>query len=390
MGGLRENTIFDAVVNSYRRFVFLNVNRLGNPACLARLCLALESIVDILKCTNVPMPNLGKVPHTWIIACIAFVLGLIACKSESSAPMEMPFLSAPTVLVPVGTLRQPQGIAVDATGRVWVADTRAGKVRRFDAGGTQLDSVAGFQSPTRMGRDRSNNDLLVIDRTTISRITPATGHVTIIATLNAGSVTGSSVFDVNTRTSSALTVDVQRLGDISGSLTGDLFVTAFGTPENFLVRVRGGLAEALAASHLAPPSAGERDAHFCAVDGFGTVFTSFILDGTLPTIRLYAYNSSNPDLGRVLPEPLLTGAAHGSDIDATGILYITDPATQELIVVSTTAERTVARYPIPDIGGYSMMPHDVAVANDGKVYVVVNDRSGSEAGAVLRYERSSR
>lgn len=322
--------------------------------------------------------------------CWAVAVGLISCKSETTIPAERPFLQAPTVFIPVGTLRQPQGIAVDASGNVWVADTRAGKVRRFWIDGTQRDSIAGFQSPTRMGTDRSNNDLLVIDMNTISRITPASGHVAIIATLNAATVAGSSVFDVNTRQMSAVTVDVRSLGDITGSLSGDLFVSAFGTPENFLVRVRSGIAEAVAASTVSPQLPAEQGPHFCAVDGFGSVFTSFVMAGTPPAPRVYAYTPSNPLLSRVLTEPIITGGAQGTHIDAGGILYITDPISRELVIVSTLSERTIARYTIPDVGGFAMVPHDVAVAGDGMVYVVLSDWQGNEAGAVLRYVRASR
>jgi glucose/arabinose dehydrogenase len=35
-----------------------------------------------------------------------------------------------------------------------------------------------------------------------------------------------------------------------------------------------------------------------------------------------------------------------------------------------------------------MSPRDVAVATDGTVYVVVTDRNGTDAGAVLKYTKS--
>ncbi|MEK7671108.1 MAG: hypothetical protein AAB344_02695, partial [Bacteroidota bacterium] len=39
------------------------------------------------------------------------------------------------VFLPVGSLKSPQGIAVDAIGNVWVADTRNNRLRRFTAAG---------------------------------------------------------------------------------------------------------------------------------------------------------------------------------------------------------------------------------------------------------------
>ncbi|HXG00386.1 MAG TPA: hypothetical protein VNL69_06350 [Bacteroidota bacterium] len=323
----------------------------------------------------------------FVIAC---VVGCVSCKSDPTVTTEVPYLKGPSVFIPVGLLRQPQGIAVDARGDVWVSDTRAQKIRRFAADGTHRDSLAGFQIPTRMGRDRSNNDVLVIDMTTISRITPASGHVSIIATLNSATVDGSSVFDVNDRSTTAVTVNVQSLGDIAGSQTGDLFVSAFGIPENFLIRVRSGLAAAVAASSLAPVNQAERGPYFCAVDAFGIVFSAFTMGGVQPLPRLYAFNPFTINLSHTVPEPFITGTARGADIDAAGNLYITDAAAQELIIVSTLSERTLGRYTIPDVDGHAMIPHDVAASENGLVYVVVSDRSGGEAGAVLRYERASR
>jgi hypothetical protein len=321
---------------------------------------------------------------------VAQTVSAPSCKNESDQTFERTFLSTPSVFVPVGVLKQPQGISVDAAGNVWVADTRAGKVRRFSSDGVLRDSIGGFSFPTRMGMDHSNTTLLLIDNLTINRINPQTGTATIIATLNGANIDGSSVFDVNTRTVGPRTIDVQQLGDVDGSLTGDAFVSIYGTPENVLVRIRGGTATALASSDVLPQSSAERGPHFIAVDGFGTVFTSFVLAGAPARVRIYRYSPGDPNLSHDLPEQVVTGAASGSAMDASGNLYITDPAMQELVVIATISERTIARYTIPDVGGYSMVPLDVAVANDGRVYVVVTDRLGTEAGAVLQYMRNSR
>ncbi len=324
------------------------------------------------------------------VLIISQTLLALCCKNESSTPSERTFLSPPSVLVPVGMLKQPQGIAVDASGNVWVADTRAGTVRRFSSEGVLQDSVTGFSSPTRMGVDRSNNTLLLIDNVTINRVDPQTGAASIIMTLSGMTVDGSSVFDVNSRSTTSLTVEVQHLGDLDGSMTGEIFITAQGMPENFVVRIRGGTVAALVGSSLAPPNSAERGARFLAVDGFGTVFTSFAISPSAPVIRVYAFSPSDVRLGHVLSEPYVTGAARGAGMDASGNLYITDPATQELIVVSTVSERTIGRYSIPDVSGYSMVPLDVAASRDGVVYVAVADRLGTEAGAVLKYVRNFR
>lgn len=313
-----------------------------------------------------------------------------ACKNESSTPLTQTYLTGPSVFVPVGVLRQSRGIAVDGAGDVWVADTRAGKVRRATRDGVLRDSIVGFQLPAAMGFDRSTSSVLLVDEYTLYRLQPQNGAVTIMATLTNNSIDTSAVFDINARTTIPMTIDIVRLGDIAASPTGDVYVSGFGTPENCLVRMRSGLAAAVAASHLVPTTHAERGPHFVAVDAYGTVFSSFAVGGAIPTVRLFAFSPSQPEFSRVLSESAITGAARGSAIDASGKLYITDPATQELVIVSTITERTIARYVIPDVGGYSMIPHDVAVSDDGRVYVVVSDRLGTEAGAIVVYRTTSR
>lgn len=313
-----------------------------------------------------------------------------ACKNESSTSLTQTYLTPPSVFLPVGVLRQPRGIAVDGAGDVWVADTRAGKVRRLTRDGVLRDSIIGFQLPAAMGFDRSSGSLLLVDEYTLYRLQPQTGAATIIATLTNNSIDTSAVFDIDARRMIATAVNVARLGDITAGPMGDVYVGCFGTPENFLVRVRAGLAAAVAASFLVPTNSAERGPHFVGVDAFGTVFSSFAVGGATPVVRFFAFSPSHTDLSRVLTEPAVTGAARGSTIDVSGNLYVTDPATQELVIVSTIAERTIARYVIPDVGGYSMIPHDVAVSEDGRVYVVVSDRLGTEAGAILVYRTTKR
>jgi DNA-binding beta-propeller fold protein YncE len=69
-------------------------------------------------------------------------------------------------------------------------------------------------------------------------------------------------------------------------------------------------------------------------------------------------------------------------------MFVADSAAQELIVFSTLSEKTLLRYRVPDTNGFSMSPRDVAVGKDGSVYVVVTDRIGTDAGAVLKYTKT--
>ena len=131
--------------------------------------------------------------------------------------------------------------------------------------------------------------------------------------------------------------------------------------------------------------------YFLAVDGYGTVFTSFTFLGSSGQniVRGYSLNPLSLTQSKTLTEPFATGAARGATIDATGNLFVADSAAQELVVFSTLTEKTILRYRIPDANGYSLSPRDVAVGVDGSVYVVVTDRIGPDAGAILKYTKTA-
>ena len=90
--------------------------------------------------------------------CLTSVL---SCKDESNPAQQQISMSEPTLFIPVGLLKSPQGIAVDGAGNVWVSDSRNNKMRRFSANATQNDSIIAIQ-PTRIAIHRQNGDLLVI------------------------------------------------------------------------------------------------------------------------------------------------------------------------------------------------------------------------------------
>ncbi|MEO8168875.1 MAG: SMP-30/gluconolactonase/LRE family protein [bacterium] len=326
-----------------------------------------------------------------ILLAFAILLlpGLFACRDEkATSPTTQISLSDPTVFIPAGRLKSPQGIAVDGSGNVWVADTKNNKLRRFSPAGTQTDSMSYPDQVQKIAVDKRNGDLLVIHgSTTVDRVIAASKTVTASFPLNPFSGDVSGVFDANTGTTQSILATTIRLGDVDVSPMGDIYVSAYGSPENFVVRISNSNVIALAYSSLSPTAAGETGAHFLAVDGFGTVFTSFTFTASSSqnVTRVYSINPGNVNQSKVLNEPVVSGAARGATVDAAGNLYIADPLTQYLTVVSTSSEKTIGVYRIPDTNGLSVSPQDVAVTAGGTVYVVVTDRSGSDAGAVLKY-----
>lgn len=315
------------------------------------------------------------------------LLALPSCRNDSTTgPGSQIGLSGPTVVIPVGLLK-PQGIAVDAAGNIWVADTRQNRVRRFSPSGSATDSIV-LNQPSRIALDKRTGDLLAVENATnVSRILLQTKTVLATFVLNPFSGDATAVFDINSRASTPTRVEVRDIGDIDTSPAGDIYIAARGTPANTVIRILNGNISAVAAS---TSDSATTVARFLAVDGYGTVFTSFSIPrGPASASIVYALTPGNITQSHTVAEPAVSAAACGAAIDGSGILYIADPATQEIILVSTVSERTLARHTIPDVNGFSMVPRDIAIASDGSVYVAVNDRLGTDAGAIIKYTRTS-
>ncbi len=324
------------------------------------------------------------------VALAALLIGFSSCKDDAQTndPNQSVVLTGPTTFVQTGLLRLPQGIAVDASGNVWIADTRNNRIRKFSTSGTQIDSV-NVTSPSAIAVDKTTGDLFIVENSsTVLRYVVQTKTWLAAYPFVPFIGNSSSVFDVGNRGTVSINVTVLELGDIDTSPSGDIYVSGRGSPANFVARILHGNISIVAASFLdssiARPS-------MLAADGFGTVFTAFRFSrGPTSQTELYAFVPSNIQQSHVMAEPFISGGTQGATVDAAGYLYIADAGTQELVMVSTASERTVARHLIPDVGGFSMTPRDISVASDGSVYVVVTDRLGSEAGAVLKYTRSTR
>ncbi len=333
--------------------------------------------------------------YKWL--CVLLVGIFPSCRDKSTPPTAIePYLTGPTLIVPVGLLKSPRGIAVDPSGDFWVADTKNDLIRRFTSSGTQRDSVIGFTLPTCMGIEQSTGNVLaVVNNTTIVRINPSTHDATIITTVSGTTVDTSSVYDVNSGESQPHALAVHSLGDIDGAPNGDIFVSALaGSVDNAVIQIHSGSAKAIAFSSLAPSNPADIDAKFLAVDTYGMIYTAFVLSTgqSSAAIRVYALSASNPFLNEPFPEPAISGGALGAGIDASGILFIADQPLQQIVIVSTISGRTIDVLTIPQIQGMTQpTPRDIAVGPDGSVYVAVGDLfdSAELLGAVLKYSRGT-
>jgi streptogramin lyase len=329
---------------------------------------------------------------TWLLLS-AIVGFFISCRDDAPTEEEQQqFNLVSSVFIPVGVLREPQGIAVDASGNVWVADTHNGKLRKFLTSAQQADSMNFLFPPTNIAINKRTGDLLVVeDGKRVREIVVATKTDLRSSTLNPFFGNADVVLDVNTNTTRAIAPNIRVVGDIESTPNGDVVVSAYGSPENLVIQLVTGNARALAFSATTPSNSADAGSRFVAVDRFGTVFTSFTFLGTSGqnVVRGYSFNPANLlTQSKVLTEPFATGSARGATIADDGKMFVADSAAQELVVFSTLSEKTVLRSRIPDTNGFSMSPRDVAVATDGTVYVVVTDRNGTDAGAVLKYTKS--
>ena len=328
-----------------------------------------------------------------LLAVLLFMMP--ACRKETpSDPPDGNYLSGPTVFIPVGTLKSPRGIAVDATGDIWVADTYNDEIRRFGSDGTEKAFVPGFTLPSYMGIDLLTGDILAVaNRLSIIRIDPENNSAAVETTISESTIDTTSIYDVNLRQTVARGITPNEIGDIAGAFNGDIFVSvlANGT-ENFVIRLRNGLASAIAVSRQTPSIPSDIGTRFLAVDNFGTIYTALITGSQgSASAKVYAINPGTLPLSHILTEPFVTGGARGAGIDVAGELYIADPPVTAMVIVSTTLEETIDVLDVPAVEGMNdPAAWDIGVGPDGSVYVAVVDLfdSANELGAVLKYTRS--
>lgn len=331
------------------------------------------------------------VPSVWLL------LVLIGCRADSPVdPQEQLTYSAPTVFVPTGLLKGPQGIAVDKSGNIWVADTENDLVRKYSPAGAQVDSILGFPRPGYMGMDRFTNDILFISNArSVVRINTQLNTATEIVRLQTNQVDGSNGYDISIQQILSRPIFLDELGDLAGAPGGDIFISGRGnTTDNYVIRLRGTTAGAIVYSTELPPSAADNGTRPLALDRFGTVFTSFVTaeSGGGKSIRLYTINPASVQQTRRIVQPSVSSGARGATIDDVGNLFVADVLFRQISIISTATERTLNAITVQNVSGIQVpVPRDVAVSPDGSVYFTVSDFIDNPArpGAIMKSSRVS-
>lgn len=331
-----------------------------------------------------------------LLSPVLIPFSLVGCRSEIPASgNSTTTYQDPSIIVPVGRLKSPRGIAVDPSGDIWVSDSYSNAVRRISPGGSDKTLLTAIPFPTKMGFDRSTNNILVtIEQNTLLSISPSNDVTNIVFSFSGSVIDTASVFDVTTGIQTSRIINSLTIGDVDGAANGDLFVSALANDaENFLIRVRNGIATAIAFSPLRPTSQSERTSHFLSTDQFGDVYTSFVtgVGASGTTTNLFAIVPGNLPASQRFSNIRITPTAQGSGIDATGRLFIAEPSLQQVVLVSTADSSPTDFIILPFIQGMSApTPRDVALAPNGDIYVAVSDflDTSNTLGAVIMYKRN--
>jgi len=323
-------------------------------------------------------------------------LGLVSCRSDIPAGgASGTTYQNPAIVVPVGRLKSPRGIAVDQTGDIWVSDSYSNVIRRISPGGSDKTLFTAIPFPTKMGFDRATSNILVIiDQNSILSISPSNDEANIVFGFSASAIDTSSVFDVTSGIQTPRMINTITIGDVDGAPNGDLYVSTLANDaENFLIRVRNGIATAIAFSPLRPTSQTERVPHFLSTDRFGDVYTSFVtgVGASGTTTNLFAIVPGNLLASQRFSAIRITPTAQGSGIDATGRLFIAEPSLQQVVLVSTADSSPTDYIILPFVQGMGApTPRDVALAPNGDIYVAVSDflDTSNTLGAVIVYKRN--
>ena len=257
-----------------------------------------------------------------------------------------------------GSFSDPQGIAVDSTGNVYVADTGNNRVQKFTSSGGWLaswDSTMGIDNPLEIAIDASDK-VWVVDGASVSRYS---GTGTLLTSWLSGGATGIDIdSDGNVWVTS--TAGVVREYDVTGVLLATLGAGQLsGTPQ--------GLAVASNAVYVADTGNG-RVARFALPTGSTSwsvpSVTGLATDGS----SLFTADGTDVNTYSLSGTPGTTWAsndAYSTTVDASGNVW-----------VSSVADGVVREYDqtgalLATIGsGILSSPHGISVASaTGKLFV---------------------
>jgi DNA-binding beta-propeller fold protein YncE len=263
----------------------------------------------------------------------------------SKEPMTAP--APKQAVLPFTGLTYPSGVAVDAAGDVYLADSGNGRVLRLAAGSNAQTVLpfTGLKNPTGVAVDGAGS-VYVSD-----------GPHNRVLKLAAGS-TDQTVLPLT---------GLQYPNGLAVDTAGNVYVTDYSNGENKVVELAAGSNE-----QSVLPFTGIKSASAVAVDGAGGVYVN---DG--PNNRVVKLAAGSTDQ-TVLP---LTGLQYpdGLAVDTAGDVYVIDGDNRQVVKFAAGSNDQTAM-PSTVLNG----PSDLAVDGAGNVYVV--DSSGF--GQVVKLEAS--
>jgi len=262
------------------------------------------------------------------------VLASVPISGIGTGP-QMAFLPGTQTTLASGGFTSPNGVAVDATGNVFVADSSKTAVNEIVAAGgyTTVNTVgSGFSQPAGVALDGSGN-LFVADsgNSTVKEIAAAGGYTTV-TTLGSGFSQPAGVA-------------------LDGG--GNVFIADAGNNAVYEILAAGGY------TTVNSLGSGFKNPTGVAVDGSGNVFVADSGNSAVKEILAVGNYTTINTLGSGFAKPV------GVAVDASGSVYVAD-ATGNAV------------YEIPAAGGYTTVstlgsgfktPSDVALDGNGNVFV---------------------
>lgn len=285
-----------------------------------------------------------------IFASAALITGIFAAAPQASAQATAQFSYA-EIPVPM-PVTQPYGVAIDANGNVYVADSSSGQVFKEKLNGssyTQSVVAKGLSHPEGVAVDASGNVY----------IADSSSAQVLKETVSGGSYTQSIVW--------AGTAGLDSPNSVAVDGKGDVYFANPGVSEIAEVAPVGSTYVATAAWLVGGPAG-------IALDGNGNIYVAVPLQEEVQKITPTGPSSDTEStVANGLDEP------QDVALDESGNLYVTDAGNGKLLK-ETPNGNTYTQSLI--IGGLNQ-PQGVAVDANGDVYV-----SESASGNVLGLETS--
>jgi streptogramin lyase len=313
------------------------------------------------------------------MSAVPFV-GIFAGAQAAGAATPQSYPSQTTI----GTgLNHPDGVAVDASGNVYIADTRNNRVIEVPAnGGPQFTVGSGFQYPQGVAldshgnlyvADSNNNRVVEVNLRTGQQTTVATGldNPTSVAIDPAGNVyiantNSGQVLELRANTSSTTVVASALVAPfgVGVDLKGDLFIADSGDNSVRELPVGGGPQASLGTGLNFPTGV--------AVDLAGDVFIANY--GANQVIELPAGGGPQTTIGTGFQAP------QGVAVSAQGTVFVADQNNSR--VVELAAPTTVFALPTSRLVGWIYSAIVVSsvdylpVAGQTVTFSAVNPRTG--------------